>query len=77
MNRKLSFLERTLLFTLTFLLVVIVLSSLRIWQIDFQRYFLQAEKWPELIFLFALASALTMIFTKLLQWEFRIQARKK
>ncbi len=77
MGRKLSLAERIAIFIITFLVVVIVMSNMRIWQIGFQKYFFQAEKWPELIFLFLLVTAISMIFTKLLQWAFRVQVRRR
>lgn len=77
MNRKLSLLERILVFAITFFVVVFVLSTFRIWQLDWQDYLIKAGKWPELIFILAIVSAITLILVKLLQWEYRIEAKPK
>jgi len=77
MGRKLSLFERAGVFVITFVVVVYIMSFFRGWQYNMQYYFLQAEKWPELIFILAFVSALSMILTKLLQWEFRIKSGRK
>ena len=77
MGRKLSLLERALVFIVSFIVVIAVLSHFRIWQLGLQNYFIRAEKWLELVFLFALVSGLTTVFIYLLQWEYRVEAKLK
>lgn len=77
MGRKLSLLERTMVFIITFFVVIFILFTLRIWQLDFQEYLIRADKWLELIFIFAVVTAITMVLVKLLQWEYRIEAKQK
>ena len=77
MGRKLSLVERTMVFIITFFAVIYILFALRIWQLDLQAYFIRADKWLELVFLLAVATAISMIMIQLLQWEYRKEARIK
>jgi F0F1-type ATP synthase membrane subunit a len=67
-------LERTALFVFTFLVVVYVGIQISGWRSGFFAYFLQAEKWLELVFLLAISYAVTTILAKLLQWEYRVES---
>lgn len=77
MGRKLSLLERTMVFIITFAVVISILSTFRIWQIELQEYFVRADKWLELVFVFAVVTGITMVLVQLLQWEYRKEARIK
>ncbi len=77
MGKRLSLLEKTIVFVFSFFAVILFLSNFRIWQLEWQEYLLRAEKWPEIIFIFAVVTALTLILTKLLQWEYRVETRPK
>jgi len=77
MGRKLSLLERTMVFIITFAVVISILSTFRIWQADLQQYFIRADKWLELVFVFAIVTAISTVMTHLLQWEYRKEARIK
>ena len=68
-------LERIIIFLVTLGVVVYILIALKIWGDDLTKYFLRTGKWQELVFVTALAYIITTILEKLLQWEFRIQAR--
>jgi len=77
MGRKLSLTERTLIFIASFVVIVYFLVASRIWQHDFIGYFLKAEKWPELIFVFVVAYGIKIVCTELLQWSFHVQSKRK
>ncbi|MEM0360792.1 MAG: hypothetical protein QXK06_05670 [Candidatus Diapherotrites archaeon] len=66
--------ERVLLFVFTFLVVVYIGVQLFNWRSDLFKYFLQAEKWPELVFLLAISFLITNVLARLLQWEYRIES---
>ncbi len=76
MSRKLSLIERTLIFIASFAMVVWFLVAAKIWEHDFMGYLIKAEKWPEIIFVLLIAYALKIVFTMLLQWNFHVQSRK-
>lgn len=77
MGRKLSLLERVMVFIITFFIVVFVLSHFRIWQLELQAYFIKAERWLELVFIFTVVTAITMVLIKLLQWEYEIESGQR
>jgi hypothetical protein len=74
MERRPTIYERTAVFLLTLIVVIFVLLQMRVWQGDLWTYFLQAEKWPELIFLFAITYIISTVLQMLLQWNFRIES---
>ena len=77
MGRKLSLIERTMVFIVSFVAVLYFMSLFRFWQLDFQGYLIRSERWVELIFVFAVAMGVSFILTRLLQWEYRVEAKIK
>jgi len=69
--------ERTLIFIASFVVVVWFLVTSKIWEHNLLRYFIQAEKWPELIFVLLIAFGMKIVFTELLQWSFHVESRRK
>jgi len=76
-TRLLGSFKRTYLVIFTFLLVVYLIISFRDWQADFSTWFLRTQNWGMLIFISLLGFAIVTILTKLLQWEFRTQTRRR
>ncbi|MFH1234168.1 MAG: hypothetical protein V1493_00980 [Candidatus Diapherotrites archaeon] len=67
-------LERIALFVFTFLVVVYIGIQISGWRSGFFAYFLQTEKWLELVFILAISFGITRILAMLLQWEYRVES---
>jgi len=72
--RKLSFFERAIIFIASFLVVVFAMFHFRIWSMRMTNFFFRTDRWLELIFVVAVATAIAMFLTWLLQLEFSIFA---
>ncbi len=73
LGRKLRFLEKVIIFVLSFAAVLFFGVVFRIWNIEWTFYLFRAEKWVELVFVLAVATGITLLLVKLLQWEFRFE----
>ena len=72
--RKLSLFERSAIFLASFFVVVLAMFRFRIWSMRMTNFFFKTDHWLELVFVFAVASAITMFLVWLLQLEFSIFA---
>ncbi|MCD6478318.1 MAG: hypothetical protein J7L44_00340 [Candidatus Diapherotrites archaeon] len=72
--RKLSLFERAIIFIASFLVVVFAMFRFRIWSMRMTNFFFRTDRWLELIFVVAVATAIAMFLTWLLQLEFSIFA---
>jgi len=73
-SRLLSFLEKAIIFIISFAIVTYGMFRFRIWGSDFTKVFFMTDRWPELIFVILVTTALSMFLTWLLRLEFRILA---
>ena len=76
-GRALSFTERLLIILVTFAIVIYMLVETKIWSADLVGYFFRVGKWPELVFVFLVAMAVSMALEKLLRWEIRAQSKQE
>lgn len=70
--RNISKKEKALIFLVSFLVVVFAMVQFRIWSIQQTHYFFRTDRWLEIIFVIATATAITMLLSWLLQLEFSI-----
>jgi len=70
---RLFFWEKVIVFIVSFFLVLFFGVHFRIWSIQWTVYLFRAEKWIELVFVFCVATGITMLFSKILQWHFRFE----
>lgn len=78
MNKKgsaVSIIWKITLFLIAFTIVVFAYIGLREWSGSFTMYFLRTSKWGELLLITLIVTAASIILTKLLQWQVRIEAK--
>jgi hypothetical protein len=63
------------IFIVTFLVVVYLLISSKIWSADLNQYFIRTGKWPELVFMILVVYIISQVLEKMLRWQFRVLAR--
>jgi len=72
-GRKLGFLEKAVVFIVSFFIVIFFGVQFRIWSIEWTMYLFRADKWLELLFVLCIATGITMLLSKLLEFEFHFQ----
>lgn len=68
---RLGFTFRLTVFLIVLIIAISFLFALRIWSSEWSNFLFRADRWLELIFVFAVALALSQIIVKLLQWAAR------
>jgi hypothetical protein len=62
-------------FLTAFFLALWFLVAARIWEHDWMRYFFMTNRYGEMVALYLILAAITLVVIKLLQWQFRVSMR--
>lgn len=69
--------EKTVLVLVVFLVVIYLVISFGEWRNDFTTWFLRTNNWGMLIFIMLLGFLISGILVKLVQWEIRVQRKRR
>ncbi|MCX6802028.1 MAG: hypothetical protein NT067_02840 [Candidatus Diapherotrites archaeon] len=74
MAARIGFVERAIVFIVTFAVVVYFSMVLSGWKGELFQYFFMADRWLELVFLLAITYVVSTILQELLLWQYRVSA---
>ena len=74
-GKAVSITWKILIFIFSFAIVLFVSLRFRMWSGDFTMYFLRTQNWGMIAFLLIIGTGVSMILTKLLQWQFRLETK--
>ncbi len=76
-GRVIELLWKLFLFLLGLTIVSYVLIEFRIWSSDFTLYFIRIGNWEMILFITVIVTGVTIVLTKMLQWETKTIAKPR